>query len=81
MLVVVPGHLIFIYTIRYFKEGEASPTNIFIAFYLTAALVQVRKVGYFLSFKKCPVSQMEVIVITLNVNFNVSESDRTWKRF
>jgi solute carrier family 41 len=44
MLVVVPGHLIFVYTIRYFKEGDASPTKIFIFFYLTAALVQVRKV-------------------------------------
>ncbi|PNF18092.1 Solute carrier family 41 member 1 [Cryptotermes secundus] len=41
MLVVVPGHLIFVYAIRYFKEGNASPTKIFIFFYLTAALVQV----------------------------------------
>lgn len=46
MLVVVPGHLIFVYAIRYFKEGNASPTKIFIFFYLTAALVQVATLLY-----------------------------------
>ncbi|XP_021915142.1 solute carrier family 41 member 1-like isoform X2 [Zootermopsis nevadensis] len=41
MLIVVPGHVIFVYTIRFFKEGSASPSTLFVSSYLTAALVQV----------------------------------------
>lgn len=43
MLMVIPGHILFVYTIKYFKEGTASPTKLFVCSYLTAALVQVRK--------------------------------------
>jgi hypothetical protein len=43
MLMVIPGHIVFVYTIKYFKEGTASPTKLFVTSYLTAAFVQVRK--------------------------------------
>jgi solute carrier family 41 len=43
MLMVIPGHVVFVYTIKYFKEGNASPTKLFVSSYLAAAFVQVRK--------------------------------------
>ncbi|XP_017778722.1 PREDICTED: solute carrier family 41 member 1-like isoform X1 [Nicrophorus vespilloides] len=41
MLMVVPGHLIFSYTISYLQAGHTSFTPIFMLVYLAAALVQV----------------------------------------
>lgn len=38
---VIPGHLIFMYTISYMKAGHTSITWTFALFYLTAALLQV----------------------------------------
>ncbi|CAB1331540.1 unnamed protein product, partial [Coregonus sp. 'balchen'] len=39
LLLVVPGHLIFLYTIHLMK-GSTSPTPVFITFFLAAALLQ-----------------------------------------
>lgn len=44
MLMVVPGHVIFIYTINYIKAGYLTPLFVFI--YLCAALVQVAALLY-----------------------------------
>ncbi|ODM99627.1 Solute carrier family 41 member 1 [Orchesella cincta] len=41
IMMVVPGHLIFTYTISYIKAGHTSITPIFLFFYLLAALIQV----------------------------------------
>ncbi|PSN46730.1 hypothetical protein C0J52_00885 [Blattella germanica] len=41
LFLVVPGHLIFVYTIRYFQGESASPSSMFVASYLAAALIQV----------------------------------------
>lgn len=41
MFMVIPGHLIFAYTITYLKAGHTSFTPIFMVVYLTAALLQV----------------------------------------
>ncbi|KAK7868760.1 hypothetical protein R5R35_002555 [Gryllus longicercus] len=41
MLMVVPGHLIFIYTINYIKSDNTSLTPLFVFVYLCAALLQV----------------------------------------
>lgn len=41
MFMVIPGHLIFIYTITYLKAGHTSFTSIFMVVYLGAALLQV----------------------------------------
>ncbi|KAK9889165.1 hypothetical protein WA026_004446 [Henosepilachna vigintioctopunctata] len=41
MLMVIPGHLIFSYTISYLQAGHTSFTFIFLLVYLTAAYVQV----------------------------------------
>ncbi|XP_069486004.1 solute carrier family 41 member 2 isoform X2 [Ambystoma mexicanum] len=41
LLLVVPGHLIFLYTIHLMKSGHTSLTPIFIAVFLFAALLQV----------------------------------------
>ncbi|XP_063010404.1 solute carrier family 41 member 2 isoform X2 [Melospiza melodia melodia] len=40
LLLVIPGHLIFLYTIHLMKSGHTSLTPIFIAVYLLAALLQ-----------------------------------------
>nr|XP_033806712.1 solute carrier family 41 member 2 isoform X2 [Geotrypetes seraphini] len=40
-LLVIPGHLIFLYTIHLMKSGHTSLTPVFIAVYLLAALLQV----------------------------------------
>ncbi|XP_042699559.2 solute carrier family 41 member 2 isoform X3 [Chrysemys picta bellii] len=41
LLLVIPGHLIFLYTIHLMKSGHTSLTPVFIAVYLFAALLQV----------------------------------------
>jgi solute carrier family 41 len=41
ILMVVPGHLIFAYTISYIQAGHTSITPVFLFFYLVAALIQV----------------------------------------
>ncbi|XP_021207335.1 solute carrier family 41 member 1 [Bombyx mori] len=41
LLMVVPGQLIFIYTIEYLRAGHTSTTLIFIFIYMSAALLQV----------------------------------------
>ncbi|KAM5335560.1 solute carrier family 41 member 2 isoform 1-T6 [Glossophaga mutica] len=41
LLLVIPGHLIFLYTIRLMKSGHTSLTVIFVVVYLFAALLQV----------------------------------------
>ncbi|XP_046984905.1 solute carrier family 41 member 1-like [Schistocerca americana] len=46
MLMVVPGHLIFIYTINYMKGGHTSLTPLFVFVYLCAAFVQVAVLLY-----------------------------------
>ena len=38
---VIPGHLLFAYTIHYLEAGHTSPTAVFLIVYLTAALTQV----------------------------------------
>ncbi|KAG8430647.1 hypothetical protein GDO86_020212 [Hymenochirus boettgeri] len=40
-LLVVPGHLVFLYTIHLLQGGHTSLTYLFITFYLVAALLQV----------------------------------------
>lgn len=41
LLLVVPGHLVFMYTISYLKAGHTSLTPIFVVTYLLAAFLQV----------------------------------------
>lgn len=41
-LLVVPGHLVFLYTISCMQGGHTTLTLIFIIFYMTAALLQVQ---------------------------------------
>ncbi|KAM3833579.1 solute carrier family 41 member 2 isoform 1-T1 [Vipera latastei] len=41
LLLVIPGHLIFLYTIHFMKSGHTSLTPIFIVVYLFTALLQV----------------------------------------
>lgn len=40
-LLTIPGHMIFVYTIYYMKQGHTSQSLLFQVFYLTAALLQV----------------------------------------
>lgn len=40
-LLVVPGHLVFLYTINSMQGGHTTLTSVFVAFYMTAALLQV----------------------------------------
>ncbi|XP_068125653.1 solute carrier family 41 member 1 [Hyperolius riggenbachi] len=40
-LLVVPGHLVFLYTINAMQGGHTTMTLIFMVFYMTAALIQV----------------------------------------
>lgn len=44
-MMVIPGHLIFSYTISYLQAGHTSFTPIFMVIYLTAALLQVCNVA------------------------------------
>ncbi|XP_040841478.1 solute carrier family 41 member 1 isoform X2 [Ochotona curzoniae] len=46
-LLVVPGHLVFLYTISCMQGGHTTLTLIFIIFYMTAALLQVLILLYF----------------------------------
>ncbi|KAG7472655.1 hypothetical protein MATL_G00110870 [Megalops atlanticus] len=46
-LLVAPGHLVFLYTISSMQAGHTTLTSIFIAFYMTAALLQVLILLYF----------------------------------
>ncbi|XP_032996969.1 solute carrier family 41 member 3 isoform X3 [Lacerta agilis] len=41
ILLVIPGHLLFIYTIHFLQAGHTAPTFTFVAFYLMAAVLQV----------------------------------------
>lgn len=41
LMMVIPGHLIFSYTISYIQAGHTSFTPIFITIYLIAAMLQV----------------------------------------
>lgn len=43
LTMVIPGHLIFGYTISYLQAGHTSFTPIFLIVYLTAAVVQVNR--------------------------------------
>ncbi|CAN8017800.1 unnamed protein product [Ixodes persulcatus] len=47
MLMVLPGHVIFVYTIRLLSAGHTVITPIFLACYLTASLFQVALLLYF----------------------------------
>jgi solute carrier family 41 len=40
LLMVIPGHLIFAYTISYLQAGHTSLTPIFVVVYLLAAMFQ-----------------------------------------
>ncbi|CAG2054449.1 unnamed protein product, partial [Timema podura] len=46
MLMVIPGHLIFIYTINYMKAGHISLTPLFVFVYLCASTLQVATLLY-----------------------------------
>eukprot|EP00918_Siedleckia_nematoides_P055226 GHVU01120461.1.p1 GENE.GHVU01120461.1~~GHVU01120461.1.p1 ORF type:complete len:524 (+),score=27.86 GHVU01120461.1:192-1574(+) len=50
MLLVVPGHLIFIYTISYLRAGHTSITSLFAVTYLSAAVIQVALLLYIASW-------------------------------
>ncbi|XP_008103509.1 solute carrier family 41 member 3 isoform X3 [Anolis carolinensis] len=41
LLLVIPGHLVFLYTIHVFQAGHTTLTVTFVAFYLMAAVLQV----------------------------------------
>ncbi len=41
-MMVIPGHLLFTYAIVFLEAGHTSPTFVFIASYLAAALIQVK---------------------------------------
>lgn len=45
LLLSVPGHLVFLYTIHLLKSGHTTLTPIFMSVYLAAALLQVRTLG------------------------------------
>nr|XP_012628197.1 solute carrier family 41 member 2 isoform X2 [Microcebus murinus] len=45
LLLVIPGHLIFLYTIHLMKSGHTSLTIIFIVVYLFAAVLQIGMLG------------------------------------
>ncbi|CAH0562635.1 unnamed protein product [Brassicogethes aeneus] len=46
MSMVLPGHIIFIYTIDYMKDGDTSLSSLFVVVYLMAALMQVATLLY-----------------------------------
>ncbi|XP_057671129.1 solute carrier family 41 member 1-like isoform X1 [Diorhabda carinulata] len=46
MAMVIPGHLIFIYTIDYIKNGDTSLSSWFVMVYLCAAIMQVATLLY-----------------------------------
>ena len=46
LLLVIPGHCAFVYTISFFEAGHTTPTAIFLVMYLVAALCQVAVLLY-----------------------------------
>lgn len=46
LLLVIPGHIIFTYTISYLEAGHTAPTLLFMIFYLFAAWLQVAVLLY-----------------------------------
>ncbi|GIX69314.1 solute carrier family 41 member 1 [Caerostris extrusa] len=46
ILMVIPGHLVFTYGIRFVNAGHTSVTGMFLTFYLLAALIQVAVLLY-----------------------------------
>lgn len=46
MTMVIPGHVIFIYTIDYIKDGDTSLSSVFVVVYLLAAIMQVATLLY-----------------------------------
>ncbi|XP_063220530.1 solute carrier family 41 member 1-like [Bacillus rossius redtenbacheri] len=46
MLMVIPGHIIFVYTINYMKAGSTTLTPLFVFVYLCAATLQVATLLY-----------------------------------
>ncbi|XP_015126468.1 solute carrier family 41 member 1 isoform X1 [Diachasma alloeum] len=46
MAMVIPGHIIFIYMIKYMKDGDTSLTPLFVFVYLCAAMLQVAALLY-----------------------------------
>lgn len=78
-LLVVPGHLVFLYTISSMQGGHTTLTLIFIVFYMTAALLQVsrspcgsvtaqagRGRGRAISVGSCSASQVRVCAAVLS---------------
>lgn len=53
-MMVIPGHLIFSYTISYIQAGHTSFTPIFITIYLIAAMLQVNNIYILLIYKFIP---------------------------
>lgn len=50
LLLVVPGHLVFMYTIYFMPAGHISITLVFALGYLTAALVQVSAASHLILY-------------------------------
>lgn len=50
MLLVIPGHLVFTFGIRFMNAGHTSLTPMFLFFYLMAAVIQVSLTFYLLPF-------------------------------
>ena len=46
LLLVIPGHLVFIFTISYLEAGHTSPTTVFLMAYMMAAVLQVALLLY-----------------------------------
>ena len=65
LLMVIPGHLAFSYTISYLKAGHTSFTPIFLTVYLIAALLQVNNFNASYVFKHFVKIQCVLQVIIL----------------
>ena len=61
MLLVIPGHLLFSFTISLLEAGHTVPTFLFVVTYLAAALLQVSK--------HCTFEQF--IIKSISLHFNV----------
>ena len=46
MAMVIPGHVVFLYLLKYMKEGQAIMSLLFVFVYLCAALLQVATLLY-----------------------------------
>lgn len=54
LLLVIPGHLIFLYTIHLMKSGHTTLTPIFMSVYLAAAMLQVSALRlFFFNLRRC----------------------------